>query len=87
MRIDKFLQVSRIIKRRSVAKEMIVNDRVMINNKIAKPASEIKIDDEIRLEFGRTNLIVKVKKIEEKVNKDNANELFDIILKEDNNNG
>lgn len=87
MRIDKYLQVSRIIKRRSVAKEMIVGSRVIINDKIAKPSTEVKEGDIIRLVFGRTNLIIEVEKVLEKVSKDNANELFKIILREDINNG
>ena len=61
MRLDKFLKVSRIIKRRSVSKEISEASRVKVNGKIAKPATKLKIGDEIEIEFGRNILTVKVK--------------------------
>ncbi|MDD2619900.1 MAG: S4 domain-containing protein, partial [Syntrophomonadaceae bacterium] len=52
MRLDKFLKVSRIIKRRSVARDFADSERVMINDRIAKPSSEVKIGDIISLQSG-----------------------------------
>lgn len=52
MRLDKFLKMSRVIKRRSVANEVADNRRVAINGKIAKPSSEVKVGDIIEIQFG-----------------------------------
>ena len=79
MRIDKYLQTSRIIKRRAVAKELIENKRVLINSKIAKPASNVEIGDLIEIQFGDTKLEIKVLQVLEKVKKDEVNELYEII--------
>ncbi|MDD4172434.1 MAG: S4 domain-containing protein, partial [Syntrophomonas sp.] len=49
MRLDKYLKVSRIIKRRTVAKDFAENDRVMVNGRVAKPSSEVKVGDIITL--------------------------------------
>ncbi len=53
MRLDKFLQVSRLIKRRASAKEACLSGRVQINGKVAKPGSEVNIEDVITLSWGR----------------------------------
>lgn len=84
MRIDKYLKVSRIIKRRKVAKELADNDRIFINDKLAKASSEIKIGDEILIVFGNKKITVKVLDLKEQVNKENANLLFEIIKEEKN---
>ncbi len=84
MRIDKYLKVSRIIKRRQVAKELADNDRIFINDKLAKASSEIKIGDEILIVFGNKKITVKVLDLKEQVNKENANLLFEIIKEEKN---
>lgn len=85
MRIDKYLKVSRMIKRRQVAKELADNDRIFINDKLAKASSEIKVDDLIKIVFGNKIITIKVKEIREQVNKENANLLFEIIQEEKNN--
>lgn len=82
MRIDKYLQITRIIKRRANAKDMVVQGRVIINGKVAKPATSVKVNDEIELHFGNVLLRVKVLAIKEKIKKEEANELFEIIAKE-----
>lgn len=81
MRIDKFLQVSRIIKRRSVAKEIVEKNRILINEKSAKPGTQVKIGDEITIKFGDTTLVIKVLMLDEKVKKEKAGELYEIINK------
>lgn len=79
MRLDKFLKVSRIIKRRTVSKEISESSRVKVNGKIAKPSTKLKIGDEIEIEFGRSVLKVKVKELREHVLKDDSTMLYDIL--------
>ena len=79
MRLDKFLKVSRIVKRRTLSKEMSESSRVKVNGKIAKPSTKLKIGDEIEVEFGRSVLIVKVKELREHVLKDDSTMLYEII--------
>ena len=81
MRIDKFLQVSRIIKRRSIAKEIVEKGRILINEKVAKPGSKVKVSDEITIQFGDTTLVIKVLLLDEKIKKEDAGELYEIISK------
>ncbi len=63
MRIDKFLKVSRIIKRRSVAKEIADKGRILINGKVAKSSSDVKSNDEVTIKFGNKTLTVLVKEL------------------------
>ena len=79
MRLDKFLKVSRIIKRRTLSKEMSEASRVKVNGKVAKPSTQLKIDDIIEVEFGRRILVVKVKELRERVLKDDSHMLYEII--------
>ena len=79
MRLDKFLKVSRIIKRRTLSKEMSEGSRVKVNGKVAKPSTQLKIDDIIEVEFGRSILVVKVKELREHVLKDDSHMLYEII--------
>ena len=79
MRIDKFLKVSRIIKRRTLSKEISEASRVKVNGKVAKPATKLKIGDIIEIEFGRTILKVQVKELKEHVLKNDSSMLYDII--------
>ena len=79
MRLDKFLKVSRIIKRRTLSKEISEASRVKVNGKVAKPATKLKIGDIIEIEFGRTILKVQVKELKEHVLKNDSNMLYDII--------
>ena len=68
MRLDKFLKLSRIIKRRTLSKEISEASRVKVNGKVAKPATKVKIGDEIEVSFGRTSSlyeIIKEEKVEE----------------------
>ena len=79
MRLDKFLKVSRIIKRRTLSKEISESSRVKVNGKIAKPSTQLKIGDEIEIEFGRSLLTVKVKELKEHVLKEDSTMLYEII--------
>ena len=60
MRLDKYLKVSRLIKRRTLAKEASEAERILVNNKPAKPSKEIQIGDLITVNFGKKSLVVKV---------------------------
>lgn len=76
MRLDKFLKNSRIIKRRTVAKEACEQGRVEVNDKIAKPGVEIKEGDIIKITFGNSELKVKVDKLLESAKKDQAESMY-----------
>ena len=60
MRLDKYLKVSRLIKRRTVAKELIDKGRVLINEKMAKPSSEVVVGDSLLIHMGSTKIHVRV---------------------------
>lgn len=79
MRIDKFLKNSRIIKRRQVAKDACLNERVKINGDIAKAGTNINTDDIIEISFGKRNLKVKVLDLIEGAKKNDAGEMFEVI--------
>ncbi|MCF0105380.1 MAG: RNA-binding S4 domain-containing protein [Holdemanella sp.] len=79
MRIDKYLKTSRILKRREAAKELALQGRIKINDRIAKPSSEVEIGDIIEIQFGIRILTVKVMDIQKQVSKQNAQLLFEII--------
>lgn len=79
MRVDKYLKVSRIIKRRTIADSACDAGRVLINDRVAKSGNKVKIDDIIAIRFGTRVIKVKVKSIDEVVSKDRANEMYEII--------
>lgn len=79
MRIDKYLKVSRIIKRRTVASEACSNGRVMINQKTAKPSSDVKPGDIISIRFGEHTGHYEVLAVRETVSKDFASDMYKIL--------
>lgn len=76
MRLDKYLKVSRIIKRRTVANDACDAGRVMVNGKVAKASTDVKIGDRIDIEFGNKNVAVEVMQIVESTKKEDAKEMF-----------
>ncbi len=76
MRLDKYLKVSRLIKRRTVANEACDAGRVMINGKVAKAGADIKVGDEITINFGNKDVRVEVLTVAETVKKEEAKEMF-----------
>lgn len=76
MRLDKYLKVSRLIKRRTVANEACDAGRVMINGKVAKAGTEVKAGDEILINFGNKDVKVEVLAVAETVKKEEAKEMF-----------
>lgn len=79
MRIDKFLKVSRILKRRSVANEACSGGRVSVNGKSVKPSYSLKVGDEVEIAFGEGTLKFKVLNLKETVKKDEAATLYEIL--------
>ena len=79
MRLDKYLKVSRIIKRRPVAKEACDLGRVQVNGKIAKAGDDVSVDDEIEIQFRDTKLNVKILEIKEHVRKEDTKNMYEII--------
>ncbi|BAD42211.1 RNA-binding S4 domain-containing protein [Symbiobacterium thermophilum] len=82
MRIDKFLKVSRIIKRRTLAKEVCDAGRVQVGGKVAKAGTEVKPGDTISIDFGRRQLTVRVLAVREHVRAAEARELYEVIAEE-----
>ena len=76
MRLDKYLKVSRLIKRRTVANEACDAGRVLINDKPAKASVQVKTGDTIEIQFGSRNVKVEVLDVQETVRKEEAKELF-----------
>ena len=72
MRLDKFLKVSRLIKRRTVANEACDNARISVNGKPAKASYEVKVGDRIEIAFGQRTLAVEVLQVQDNVRKDDA---------------
>lgn len=76
MRLDKFLKVSRLIKRRTVANEACDAGRVLVNEKVAKASLNVKAGDVIEIQFGTRTVKAEVLNVQETVKKDEAKELF-----------
>ncbi len=79
MRIDKYLKLTRLIKRRTVAKELLDRGIFLINGKVAKPSSEVNEGDILVLQLGRHKLTVKVLKIVNYSKKEDSHELYTVI--------
>ena len=76
MRLDKYLKVSRLIKRRTVANEACDAGLVLINDKPAKASAQVKAGDILEIQFGRKNVRVEILDVQETVKKEAASELF-----------
>ena len=79
MRLDKFLKVSRVIKRRAVANEACDSGRVTINGKVAKAATPVKCGDIVEIKFGEKIIKFEITKIDEVIKKEEACEMFKVI--------
>ena len=76
MRLDKWLKVSRLIKRRTVAQEACDGGRVSVNGAVAKPARDVKVGDVIEVSFGSKTLRAEVLSVQETVRKDEAAAMY-----------
>ena len=79
MRLDKYLKVSRLIKRRTVANEACDAGRVSINGKPAKAGADVKVGDVIEIRFGTREVKVEVTSVQETVKKEEAKEMFEYL--------
>ena len=79
MRIDKFLKVSRVIKRRSVAADACDGGRIEINGKVVKPSKDVKIGDVVQVSFGNNTLRFEVLDINEKQTKQSAENMYRVL--------
>ena len=79
MRLDKYLKVSRLIKRRTVANEACDAGRVLLNDKVARVSAEVKAGDVITIQFGNKDVKVEVLTVQETVRKEEAKEMFQYL--------
>ena len=79
MRLDKYLKVSRLIKRRTVAHEACDAGRVLLNDKVARASAEVKAGDVITIQFGNKDVKVEVLTVQETVRKEEAKEMFQYL--------
>ncbi len=79
MRIDKFLKVSRILKRRTIANELAANQRVEINGRVVKPSHEVKTGDIVGITFGNRKLEIRVLSTQDVKKKSEASDLYEIV--------
>ncbi|MEK3936392.1 RNA-binding S4 domain-containing protein [Sporosarcina sp. FSL W7-1349] len=82
MRLDKFLKVSRLIKRRTLAKQVADQGRITINGKVAKASSVVKAGDELAIRFGQKIVTARVEVLKDSTKKEDAASMY-IILKEE----
>ena len=82
MRLDKFLKVSRLIKRRTLAKEVASSERIFVNDRLAKPSKDLKIGDVITIEFGTKIVKVRVLSLEPSIKKEDATNLYEFLEEE-----
>ena len=79
MRLDKYLKVSRLIKRRTVAKEIADQGRISINGKVAKSSTDVATNDELEIRFGNKTVTVKVVKIVETTKKEESADMYEVL--------
>lgn len=82
MRLDKYLKVSRLIKRRTLAKEVCDQGRVKVNGQVAKAGTTVSVEDELEIRLGNRIIVVKVTGLSEHANKENAKTMFEVIKEE-----
>ena len=79
MRIDKYLKVARILKKREIGKKLAESERLFINDKIAKPSSEVKIGDIVKIEFGHREIVIRVMDVRMSASKGEAFAMYEVI--------
>jgi ribosomal 50S subunit-recycling heat shock protein len=82
MRLDKFLKLSRLIKRRTVAKDVSDQGRVWINGRDAKPSSTVKTGDELSIQFGQKKVTIRVEALTESTRKEDAAGMYTLVKEE-----
>lgn len=79
MRIDKYLKVARVLKRREVGKQLALNERLYINGKLAKPSSEVNVGDVVKIVFGHREMSIRVLEIRTSASKQEAFSMYEVI--------
>lgn len=79
MRIDKYLKVARVLKKRTVGKELALNDRLLLNGKVAKASSSVKPGDIISIEFGHRTFKIRVLEVKDNASKQEALGMYEVI--------
>lgn len=87
MRLDKFLKVSRLIKRRTLAKEVADQGRIQLNGQVSKASTDVKVGDELQIRFGNKLVTVVIDSIAEHARKEDAKEMYRLIKEEKVNSG
>ena len=82
MRLDKFLKVARIIKRRPVAKQIADKKRITVNGKVAKSSTDVVIGDTLVINFGNKTLTVRVRDLKDTTKQDEAEDLYEIVAED-----
>ena len=79
MRIDKYLKVARILKRREIGKQLALNERLFINGKIAKASGEVKAGDEVLIVFGHRQILIRVLEERQTASKEQAFGMYEVL--------
>ncbi len=79
MRLDKFLKVARVFKRRTVAKEIALHDKVYVNGRLAKPSSEVKPSDVVKVTYGNKEFTFKILSIQSQASKEAALNMIEVM--------
>ncbi|MEB7825533.1 RNA-binding S4 domain-containing protein [Staphylococcus chromogenes] len=82
MRLDKYLKVSRLIKRRTLAKEISDQGRVKVNGQTAKAGTDVKVEDTIEIQFGQKIVTINVTGLNEHATKENAKGMYEVVKEE-----
>lgn len=82
MRLDKFLKISRLIKRRTLAKEVADKGRITMNGQQAKASSNVKVGDELAIQFGQKLVTVRIEKLQDSTKKEDAANMFTVVSEE-----
>lgn len=82
MRLDKFLKVSRIIKRRTVAKEVADQGRITINGKVAKSSTTVNVGDQMAIRFGNRYVTYEINQLQDSTKKEDADQMYTLISEE-----
>ena len=79
MRLDKYLKVSRLIKRRTIANEACDSGRVTVNDKVAKASTDVKVGDVIGIKFADKTVTAKIVSITESIHKEDAKDMYELM--------
>ncbi|MNI23217.1 Heat shock protein 15 [compost metagenome] len=82
MRVDKFLKISRLIKRRTVAKDVSDQGRVWVNGRDAKASTAVKVGDELAIKFGQKKVTIRVEALSESTRKEDAAQMYTLLREE-----